>query len=90
MQLLAKQEYTTGNDVISKIKTESEMKHNCFRNKLLAVGSALNYCDDVIPPVSRYPSVATTSIATAAYALNRLWAKVSPENVEENVESCWS
>ena len=90
MQLLAKQEYTTGNDVISKIKTESEMKHNCFRNKLLAVGSALNYCDDVIPPVSRYPSVATASIATAAYASNRLWAKVSPENVEENVESCWS
>ena len=90
MQLLAKQEYTTGNDVISKIKTESEMKHNCFRNKLLAVGSALKYCDDVISPVSRYPSVATASIATAAYASNRLWAKVSPENVEETVESCWS
>jgi hypothetical protein len=31
MQLLAKQEYATWNDVISKIRTESETKHNSFR-----------------------------------------------------------
>lgn len=31
MQLLAKQEYATGNDVISRIRMESEVKHNSFR-----------------------------------------------------------
>ena len=66
------------------------MKFNSFRNKLLAAGSALNYCDDVILPVSCYPSVAIASIATAAYASNRFWAKVSPEIVGEIVETCSS
>jgi hypothetical protein len=57
-----------------------------LQNKLLAAGSALDPCDVVISPVSPYPSVATASIATAAYASNRLWAKVSSKNVEKNVE----
>jgi hypothetical protein len=60
-----------------------------LQNKLLAAGragSALDPCDVVISPVSPNPSVATASIATAAYASNRLWAKVSPKNVEKNVE----
>jgi hypothetical protein len=40
MQLLAKQEYATWNDVISKIRTESETKHNSFREPLPKCG----YC----------------------------------------------